>query len=745
MSTSHEAPRIGRRRFIAVSSAAATGMTLGLVSASSRKGQQVVAVPSSLGADGSFRPNPFIRISPRGVVTLVAKQMEVGQGVKTALPMVLAEELEVDWEQVVVEQADFDPALGPQFSGASSSVRSHYQAFRLLGATARSMLVSAAAQAFGVPEAQCRAERGAVLHPPSGRRLAYGELVAAAGSLPVPAPRAVRLKPAREFKLLGTRVGNVDNAKIVAGEALFGIDLQLPGMLHAVLVKCPRFTGRVASANLAEVKTLPGVADAFVFEGQPGLLDAQPGVVILATSTWAATRARRKLTVRWTEPSAPADNDQDLAARAVARAREAGDKVLRQDGDAARALAAATKSVEAWYAYPFICHAALEPLNCTAWFHDGRLELWTASQAPEWAHAKLAATLALRPQDVQMHLLRAGGAFGRRLSNDYIMEAALIARRVSVPVKLLWSREDDLQHDHFRTAGFHRLRAGLDAQGRVTAWHDHYLSPGVDGHTNIELEAEEFPGRWIEHCLMEQTVLPFHVPSGAWRAPGANVHAWVVQSFIDELALAAGQDPLAFRLALLGDKREMRGGGLRGLLSRRPPYQVARMRRVLEHVAQKSQWGRALPRGQGQGIAFHASYGGYVALVAEVSVSPEGRLRVDRVVCVCDVGEQILNLSGAEAQVQGAIHDGLSAAWHQRMDIRDGRAVQSNFHDYPLLRMADAPAQIEVHFLASDNPTTGLGEPALPPVAPAVCNAIARATGVRVRQLPISQAKLDWA
>lgn len=734
-----DAARLSRRGFLAVSSLTGAGLALGVTLRSSAVPG---ARPASSGGPG-FRPNAYIDIAPTGVVTIVAKQMEVGQGVKTALPMILAEELDVDWKDVVVRQGDLDTAYGHQFSGASTSVLNHYRPFRLLGATARSMLVTAAANAWGVPEGECTTLRGQVHHRASGRVMAYGDLASQASRLQVPPERSVRLKPASDFRLLGTRVGGVDNDKIVSGAPLFGIDLKLPGMRHAVYVKCPVFGGRVQKANLDEVKALPGVSDAFIVEGRGGLMSLMPGVAIVADSTWAALSARRRLQVQWAHDEVSNEGWQPMRARAVERARQAGTTMLRQTGDVTTALARSHKTVEAWYAYPFICHAALEPLNCTAWWQDGVMTLWTASQSPAWAQDHVSSTLSLPKERIRMHIVRAGGAFGRRLSSDYVVEAAVIAQRVQGPVQLLWTREDEIQHDHYRAAGFHRLRGGVDAQGRVVAWHDHYLSAGLQGQAGASLEAHEFPAPWVPDCTVEQSVLDARIPMGAWRAPGANVHAWVIQSFIDELALAAQRDPLEFRLALLGDRREMRSGGV---LSRRGPvYQVARMRAVLQAVAERSGWGRTVfPRGSAQGVAFHASYNGYVATVAEVSVSPEGQLKVTRVVCVCDVGEQIVNLSGAESQVQGAVIDGLSAMWLQAVDFAGGRVTQSNFHDYPLLRMPEAPASIEVHFLRSDNPTSGLGEPALPPVAPAVCNAIARATGHRVRELPLSRVDLRW-
>ncbi len=734
-------PRISRRTLLAVSAFSGTGLVLGFALRSS-DGALKRASAAGIPAGAGFKPNAFIRIAPDGVVTLVSKQMEVGQGVKTSLPMILAEELEVDWKDVVVEQGDLDDAYGNQFSGASTSTLKNYQPFRVLGATARSMLVSAAAQAWGVPERECHASLSAVHHRTSDRSLGYGALASRAAALPVPTGRAVRLKDPKDFKLIGTRVGGVDNEKIVSGAPLFGIDLQLPGMLHAVYEKCPVFGGRVTGANLEEIKALPGVRDAFILAGIGGLLGLQPGVAIVANSTWAAFSARKQLKVQWIESAAASESWAGFAAQAAQLALQPAATVLRQDGDVQRALASAAQRVEAWYAYPFIAHAALEPLNCTASFKGGVMELWTASQSPAWARDHVSKSLGLPKEKIRLHILRGGGAFGRRLSSDYVVEAAAIAQRVQAPVKLLWSREDDMQHDHYRAGGFHQMRGGVSAGGEVVAWHDHYLCFGRGGQAGDVLDGNEFPGRWVEHCLIEQSVIECGIPTGAWRAPRANVHAWVIQSFIDELAHATRRDPLEFRLALLGDKTEMRPGGL---FSRGEGYQVDRMRKVLQAVADRSQWRRPMPKGRGQGIAFHASYAGYVAQVAEVTVSPEGRLKVDKVVCVCDVGEQIVNLSGAEAQVQGAIIDGLSAAWFHGVNFERGRVVQSNFHDYPLLRMGDAPAAIEVHFLRSDNPVSGLGEPALPPVAPAVCNAIFHATGHRVRELPLARANLAWA
>lgn len=729
--------RVGRRGFLVGSVLGVSGLGLALMLRS--PGQPAGARPAGEAGGPDFRPSVFIRIAPDGRVTLVSKQMELGQGVKTSLPMILAEELEVDWRDVVVEQGDLNPAYGNQFTGASTSTLKNYQPLRVLGATARTMLVTAAAQSWGVPEGECRAERGAVQHTPTGRSLGYGALVARAASLPVPSGRAVRLKDPKTFTLLGTRVADVDTPRIVRGAPLYGLDVQLPGMLHATYVKCPVFAGQMAEANLAEVKALPGVRDAFVIEGGTDLRGLMPGVAIVAESTWAALKARKQLRVRWNEGPAASTSASDLAARALLASGQAGAKVLREDGNAARALASAQRRIEATYTYPFICHAALEPLNCTASYAQGQLTLWVGTQTPAWAADHIQRALGVSRDKIRMHLLRSGGAFGRRLSSDFIVEAAAIAMRTAAPVKLMWTREDDLQHDHYRAGGLHALHAGLDGEGRIVAWRDHYVSFGQGDEPGAAMDAAEFPSRHVGHLTLEQTVIDCPIPTGAWRAPGANVHAWAIQSFIDELAHASRRDPLAYRLDLLANSSLI---DRLGRMVRRGGFQAERMQRVLQAAAQHGEWGRALPPGQGQGVAFHASYGGYAAQVVEVSVSPQGQLRVERVVCVCDVGEQIVNLNGAEQQVQGAIIDGLSAAWFQEMDFRDGRAVQSNFHDYRLLRMSEAPPRIEVHFLRSDNPPSGLGEPALPPLAPAVCNAIFQATGQRIRQLPLVRTTL---
>lgn len=736
----------GRRRFLhrsATGGALLIGMSAG----------GVLAAATRPGAQDDFTPHALIRIARDGSVTLISKQPEIGQGIKTSLPMVIAEELDVAWRQVRIVQGDLNPAAyGGQGAGGSTSTPTNYDNFRRLGAAARAMLVQAAAQRWSVAPGECSTDNGAVLHAPSKRRIAYGALVEAASKLALPDAAGVTLKDPASFKLLGTRVGGVDNGAIVAGKPLFGIDVQVPGMLHAVYAKCPVFGGKPVSANLDTVRALPGVKDAFIVDGTANLNGLRPGVAIVATSTWAAIRARRALVVEWDEGVGATHSWAAFAAQARAAAPQAGTSVMRQDGDVGKALAGAAKTVEAAYSYPFISHASMEPQNCTAWHKsDGSLELWAPTQNPGAGQALVTSTFGIPKEKITLHIIRSGGGFGRRLSSDFIVEASAIAQRVKAPVKLTWTREDDLQHDHFRPGGFHFLRGGVDADGRAVAWHNHFvtfanrverdgqsiLQPGSGGN----LSGDEFPGRWLANCRLEQTALECRVPMGPWRAPGSCVFAWVFHSFIDELAHAAGRDPLAFRLELLGDQDLMPGTGERG-----QPYSVARMRAVLQTAADKAGWGKKqFARGQGQGIAFHFSHRGYVAQVAEVTVSKDGKVKVDRVVVATDIGPQIVNLSGAENQVEGSVIDALSTLMFPELNIENGRVVQSNFHDYPLLRIGDAPAKIEMHFVKSDHPVTGLGEPALPPLAPAVCNAIFAATGKRVRELPLSKTDLSWS
>jgi isoquinoline 1-oxidoreductase beta subunit len=663
--------------------------------------------------------------------------------------MVIAEELDVDWKAVRIEQAPLDAAkYGQQYAGGSMATPLNYDPLRRVGAAGRQMLVAAAAQTWNVPPAECRTEAGFVQHPKTGRSLAYGVLAAQAATLPVPDLASVTLKDPKTFTIIGRRLPGVDNAKIVTGQPLFGIDVSLPGMLHAVFQKCPVFGGKVTSANVDALKALPGIHDAFVVRASEANRSGDPqgisdGVAIVARSWWAASRAREKLAVTWDEGATAAQSSAGFAREAARLAEGAPASYLRRDGDAAAALARATQVVEAAYAYPFLAHIDLEPQNCTARFQDGKVALWAPTQNPGPGARLVAATLGIAERDVTVTMTRVGGGFGRRLCNDFMAEAAWIAKRVGAPVKLLWNREDDIQHDFYRPAGFHFLKGGLDDKGGLVALRDHFVTFGQGGKlaASAAMDANEFPAQLVPHLEYGQSMIELGVPTGPLRAPRSNALGFVFQSFVDELAHRAGQDPVAFRLALLGERRVLINST--GKPNALRDFDTGRMRDVLRHVAEASGWSNrhALPARTGKGVAFYFSHLGYFAEVVQATVAPSGEVRLDHVWIAADVGGQIINPSGAENQVQGAALDGLGAALGQAITIDRGRVVQANFDTVKPLRINQVPP-VEVHFLTTDHPPTGLGEPALPPVIPALCNAIFAATGKRIRSLPIDTGAL---
>ena len=719
MSTPALAQPVGRRDFLKLTGLAGGGFALAFYI---RSGGEAAAADAA--ATGDFSPNAFVRIARTGAVTIVSKQPEMGQGVKTSLPMIIAEQLEVPWKDIAIEQGDFDEKkYGGQSAGGSQSTPSNYDNFHVLGATVRTMLVEAAAQTWGVPATECRAEKATVIHT-SGKSLKYGQLVAKAATLPVPAKEAVTLKQPKDFTLLGTRIAQFDTPKIVTGKSLFGIDVKLPGMLYAIYEKCPAFGGKVVSANLNEIKALPGVKDAFILEGNGKVKELVPGVAIIADSTWSAFSARKQLKIVWDEGKVVNESWESFLTQAKEKSTQPGGRTLRKDGDPDAALASAAKTVEAQYSYPFISHANLEPQNTTAHWHDGIMEIWSPTQIPSIGTGMVNRVLGIAPEKIKLHLNRAGGGFGRRIGADYLIEAAAIAQKVNAPVKLTWSREDDMRHDQYRPGGIHFLKGGVDAKGKVVAWKNHCFTFGEGGSAGSggSLSGDEFPGRWIANYQADQTMFDTGWPMGPWRAPGSCVFAWVMHSFIDELAHAGGRDPLELRLELLGEKDEMPAGNAGATTKGKQAaasYNVARMRNVLKFAAEKAGWGKKkFAKGSGAGIAFHFSHRGFFA--------------------------QVVNLSGAENQVEGSVIDALGVLMYQELNIERGRTVQSNFNDYPMIRITDAPAKIETHFLKTAFPTTGLGEPALPPVAPAICNAIFAATGKRVRQFPLSRTDLRW-
>lgn len=704
---------VDRRGFIKVSALLGGGMLVGTYL---RSGPDSAFAEPAPVAPADFAPNAFISIAPNGAVTIIAPNSEMGQGIKTSLPMIVAEELDVAWDKVVIVQGDLNPAYGRQMSVGSGSTVGNYTALRRAGATARAMLIAAAAQTWNVPASECTTEKGFVVHAASKRRASYGELATKAATMPAPAD--VPLKDPSNFTLLGTRVPGVDNAKIVKGEPLFGIDVRLPGMVYATYTKCPVFGGTVVSANLDEVKTRLGVRDAFILDSIPGL---PSGVAIVADSTWNAFSATKALKVKWNEGAVASQNSAEMAKQAEQLAKATPPDALPAD----------STRMEAAYHYPFLAHATLEPQNCTALFKNGVMEMWTPTQMPAVGQSLVTRALGLAPKDVVVHITRLGGGFGRRGSNEFSIEAAAIAKRLDgVPVKVMWTREHDFAHDNYRSNGWHFFTAGLDRGGKVVALHDAFVKmQGGPG----DMSASGFPFTAIPGSKVASSKLPAGIPTGYWRAPGDNGNTWATQSFVDELAHAAGKDPKAFTLDLLDAVPATARG-----------FDRAKMKTVINLATEMAGWGRSRPRGEGQGLAITHTNNAYVAIVADVKVSRAGELAITRLVAAIDCGT-VINLSSAEAQVQGAMLDGINAAWFQKILIQGGAAKQTNFDEYPMLRMPNVPPVVDVQFVKSTAPPTGLGEPGLPAAAPAVCNAIFAATGKRVRTLPIADVDLKWS
>ena len=745
---------IERRFFLKISALAGGGVLLGLATEPALRAQGRGGPPAA-----PPDPHNYIRVAADGAVTIVAKNPEVGQGVKTMLPMLIAEELDVDWKSVKIEQADFDDTrYAGQSAGGSTATPNNWTPMRQVGAAGRALFITAAAQTWNVPEAECTTASGRVHY--QDRSLAYGELASKVAALPAPNLAGLKLKDPKDYKIIGHTQPGMELHSIVTGKPIFGIDVTVPGMQHAVFQKCPVFGGKVVSANLDAIKKLPGVKTAFVVErpeitdtvlpGDPGL---ENGVAIVAQTWWHAQSARKKLQVNWNEGPRADQSSVAFAERAAELSKQPPQRTIRKDGDPDEAFKSAAKVVEAAYSYPFIAHAPLEPQGATAHFHDGKIEIWTNSQIPGSGRRMVAQTLGLTEKDVTLHMVRGGGGFGRRLTNDYMVEAAYIAKEAGVPVKLLWAREDDMTHDYYRPGGFQHLKAGLDASGKVIAWQNHFISYG-DGERFVSSGAmgpTEFPQRFIPNYALHASVQPLGIRTGALRAPSSNAFAFVIHSFIDELAHAAGKDPVAFRMDILNAGTPMppppappAGGGRGGFAP--PGMNADRMKGVLQLVAEKSNWGkRTLPKGTAMGVAFHFSHQGYFAEVAEVRVDPANKVRINKIWVAADVGSQIINPGAADNIVQGGIIDGLSELMSQEITVDKGRVVQTNYDKHTMVRLAQAPPEIEVHYLKSTFPPTGLGEPALPPVLPAVANAIFSATGKRVRSLPLVKSGFSWA
>ena len=715
--------QLSRRNFLFASAAVGGGLYLGLS-------------PERADAAEAGQLNAWVVIPATGRIRIMASNPEVGQGIRTSLPMVICEELDADWAAVEIVPTLADAKIyGRQVAGGSQAMPTQYEPMRRVGAGARAMILQAAATAWGVPVGELTTDKGHVVH--GTKRAPYGQFAAAAAALPAPDVASVAVKDPKAFRLIGSFQPGVNNRAIVAGKQDYGIDAVVPGMIHAAFHKSGVQGAKVKSANLAAIKAMGGVKDAFIVAGTDDYEGLASGVAILADTTWHAERARAALKVEWSDSPAAFQSTAAWAKMAADAKGKPPALPIHASGDVSAAMARATKRVAADYAYPFIPHVPMEPINCTARVDGDKVEIWAPTQNPEPGRAAVAKLLGIPPENVTIHMMRVGGGFGRRLQNDYMVEAVAIAKQAGRPVKLTWTREDDITQDFLRPGGWHYLEAGLDAQGRCIAWDNHFISYGRDGKfaRAAGIGPTDFPAGIVEDFRLGATVLPLIHTTGFLRAPSNNAFGFVTQCFIDELAHAAGKDQVQYRRDFLGAPRIIGDPKSRG------PYNTGRMRAVLDKAAAMAGWGRKLPKRTGLGVAFHFSHLGYFANVIEASVANDGTVKVRKVWVAGDIGRQIVNPAGAMNQVQGSILDALGACMGHEITFADGAIEQRNFGDVPMLRNEQIPP-IEVAFLTPDYPVTGLGEPAYPAVAPALANAIFAATGVRLRKLPLDISAL---
>jgi isoquinoline 1-oxidoreductase beta subunit len=722
---------ISRRQFVVGGAVAGAGMLIGV-----RLSESAVWAQESDPGAKQPAPNPFIayvHVKPGGQISLIVAKSEMGQGIKTGLAMILAEEAEVDFASVKVEQAETRPDLYAHLgTGGSGSTMENYMPLRRAGATVRELMITAAATKWNAPRLECTAEKGVVLHRASSRRAGYGELVEAASKLPLPDSEKVPLKDVAKFELIGHPTPRVDIPAKVNGSAQFGIDVRVPEMLFAVVARCPVFGGKPAQFDAAKAKAVPGVRDVFEIPALGPDKFTAGGIVVVANSTWTAMKGRDALQITW--DNGPAVSESSAGHRDALRAAASKPgKRSRNDGDVDAALSKASKPVEAIYELPLLAHATMEPMNITIHARGNDCEVWAPTQSPDWVQGTVAQVLGIPPAKVIVHTTLMGGGFGRRYMADYPAEAAQIAKVTGKPVQLVWTREDDMTHDFYRPASCHHMRGAIDASGRPTAWFHTLASTSIRGFWDAKADpgsqeiggAEQMPYA-IPNVRLEYNPVASSVPRAWWRSVENSFNGFAVESFIDELAAAASQDPVEFRKTLLVKPPNWKPRD-------EDDPDPARLRAVLELAAEKSDWTKPLPKGRGRGIASFASFGSYFAEVAEVFVTGKD-FKIDRIVAAVDCG-QIVNPESVRSQTEGAIIFGLSAALKNEITVKNGAIEQTNFDGYDPIRITEAPP-IEVHLMASHADPGGMGEPALPPIAPAVANAIFAATGQRLRRLP---------
>lgn len=704
---------LSRREFVAAGVAAGAGLVVGFyLPHGGKTGKEI------------FSPNAYVRITPDDKITIVVARSEMGQGVRTALPMILAEELEADWKRIEIEQAGASTLYGDQTTGGSASVRTTWDPMRKAGAAAREMLISAAALTWGVGRAGCAAQKGAVVHAASKRRLSYGELVGKAATLPIPSD--VPLKQSKDYKIVGQRLARVDTPSKVKGEAVFGIDFRMPGMKYAVLSRCPTIGGKVLGFDDKESRKIPGVT----FVGK--ISDA--AVAVVADSVWGAMEGRRVLTVNWNEGP---NKDLNTAAVMESLKQAAAKKSvsLYSVGDVSKV---AGRRISAEYQLPFMAHAPMEPGNCTANYQGSGCELWAPTQVPQDCRDSVAQAVGLDPDQVKVNVTLMGGGFGRRLEHDYAVEAALVSKASQTPVKVMWTREDDMRFSTYRPASLHQLSAVLDGAGWPVAFTHRIVAPSISGQKgqpgpngiDPDLPDEAAFVYGLPNVSLEYVLAETAVPLGWMRSVYALQAGFASESFIDELAAAAGKDPLEYRLHMLAKDKDKD----QDIQYFTTTWRTARMRGVLQLAAEKAGWGKPLTAGRFRGIACFGCFSSYIAEVVEISMENEVP-RVHRVVAAVDCG-QLVNPGIVEQQIPGGIVYGLSNALRAKITIEKGRVVQGNFDDYTPLRMDEVPT-VEVYAVPSTEAPTGIGEPSVPPLAPALCNAIYAATKKRIRSLPI--------